>query len=198
MTKAETVVDNIENVRYIYFGHNPEKNTHRGIVSVGYKFDLENKDLIYSAAFCSPKDRFSKKEARNKIQIRMENGKFRKIKKSKFDKLTREPKYADCITYIHNDLGLGTEKVFHDLGLKRRPFWFESISKLDIDPESDIQFAIGWTIFDYLEIFQQNFSGDKTASGEEKFEKFTRGIRHIAKHFKVDPDQYDQHQILLK
>ncbi len=65
------------NIRYVYFRN--DKNNTGGVIAVGYYIDNE-KNIIASASFCSPKDFFNKKIARNIINGRIETGKVVIIK----------------------------------------------------------------------------------------------------------------------
>jgi hypothetical protein len=186
-------------MKYIYFGLDFFNKTkiNNGIVCVGYIFDLNAHVLRYSAAFCSPRDTFSRQKCHDILQKRMDNGKFRVCKNEKFNSLEREPLYQDCVQVIRDDFGTRTEKFFKDLGLKKCPYWFENLDKLELNIDHDIEYCLAWTVYDYIEIFQQNFGGEKTADGEEKYEKFCRGIRQIAKDYNFNLDKYDQYRLLL-
>jgi len=106
-----------EEMRYIYFGD--KRSFGAPVVCAGYKIDGDK--IIYGVSFCSPKDRFSRKQAHLIL-----NGRHGKNKVERIQSPGHNPRYEDVATLIKSDIQRNiVEKG--SVGRVPKPMWFTSI-----------------------------------------------------------------------
>lgn len=117
LNPEEKVLSSSPNMRYVYI--RPDKTSKGPVVSIGYCIN-DKKELLATAAFCSPQDRFCKKTARNIINGRMNANKYIIINNG-YD---REPKYQDAVDELVTHL---TRKSWRWGKAVTIPSWFYKI-----------------------------------------------------------------------
>lgn len=121
MQKVEEKI--IPEMRYFYLGTNNYKFGDP-VIAFGYVLNLEDKEIDYSLTICSTKDVFTKEKARNKLQKRMHNGKFRTISYP-YDKPSSRIIIVCLINEYHWNNRIenyqGQEQYFYELGMENRP-----------------------------------------------------------------------------
>ena len=109
----------MDSIKYIYFG-NTKKSKHYGILTIAYRYDHDSKAIEYALAFCSPRDRFSRKIGRRISKGRLENGFVYRIFDVEPSKGYKEPQYRVCLDQIREDI----IKLYNNLWLEQCPHWF--------------------------------------------------------------------------
>lgn len=84
-------------INYIYITGNRTFADHHGVICFGYRNNMNN-TIDVSACFCSPKDRFSKKQAHWMISGRMNTGKCVELELP--EEFTNSLKYKDAVSII--------------------------------------------------------------------------------------------------
>ena len=124
-------------VRYIYYrGETKTSTRHKGIIAAGYKYNPDVNRLMITFAFCSPKDRFCKRTARNIIDGRFESHAI--INLDNCGQPLEEPKYGDVARYIrdwYNKIEMDSDGIdYNNIYLveslvvrKRIPHWAKQI-----------------------------------------------------------------------